>query len=417
MLHLCMLTNSLIRMEIHTFFLQLLTILLAARFFAEIAVRFQFPAVIGELFAGILLGPSLLGWIDINEAIRLSAEFGIILLLFEVGLKTEIERLTLAGGKSLIVACAGFFLPLILGFAVSYYLFKLSLLVSLFIGGTLTATSIGITIRVLMDLNRDQSAEGNLVLGAAVIDDIWGVVMLALLYEFAFNGNVSLISVGKIILFVGLFFVIAPVTAKLMAVVIKRLENKSKIPGLIPTTIFSLVLFYAWLAHNMGVPLLLGGFAAGLALSRGFFLPYGSLYTCDLYFPGHVEKEMKPIIQLFTPVFFVLVGLSLNLKEIDWSSSYIWLLSLSLFVVAVVGKVLSALMIKETLRTRWAVGIAMVARGEVGLIFAELGRKSDLFNNEVYASMIFVIALSTLFPPFALRWFYGRYFDEKLNDR
>ncbi len=402
-------------MEIHTFFLQLLTILLVARLLAEIAVRFQFPAVIGELFTGVLLGPSLLGWISLNEAIQLAAEFGIILLLFEVGLNTEIERLTMAGGKSLVVACAGFFLPLIFGFGVSYYLFDLSVLVSFFVGGTLTATSIGITIRVLMDLKRDQSTEGNVVLGAAVIDDIWGVMMLALLYDFALGGEVSLMSAGKIILFVCVFFVIAPISAKILSLVIKRLENEARIPGLIPTTIFSLVLFYAWLADNMGLPHLLGGFAAGLALSRGFFLPYRSLYTCDLYFSGHVEKEMKPIIQLFTPVFFVLVGLSVNLREIDWTSPTIWLLSLSLFVVAVLGKVLSGFCIKEAQLTRWAIGIAMVARGEVGLIFAELGRKSNIFNNEVYASMVFVIALSTLFPALVLRWYYRRYYKKNNN--
>ncbi len=172
-------------MEIHTFFLHLLVILLMARVFAEIASRLQTPPVIGEILAGVLLGPSLLGWIEPVEAIRLLAEIGIILLLFEVGLDTDIKRLARSGAKAVVVALPGFFLPLLFGFLLAYWIFDLPLLVALFIGGTMTATSIGITVRVLADLSRQDSSEGQIVLGAAVLDDILGVVLLALLYEFS----------------------------------------------------------------------------------------------------------------------------------------------------------------------------------------------------------------------------------------
>ena len=141
----------------------------------------------------------------------------IILLLFEVGLETDVKRLVRTGVKSLVVAMLGFVLPLILGFALGYWVFDLSLLVSLFIGGTLTATSIGITVRVLSDLKRQQSPEGQIVLGAAVLDDVMGVVLLALLYEYSIGGGVSLINTGKVLIFVVAFFVLAPVAAKLTA--------------------------------------------------------------------------------------------------------------------------------------------------------------------------------------------------------
>ena len=396
-------------MEVHNFFLTLLIILLTARVFAELATRLQSPSVIGELFAGVLLGPSLLGWIEPTEAIRLMAGIGIILLLFEVGLETDVKRLVRTGLESIVVALAGFILPFVFGFGLAYWLFELPLLGSLFIGGTLTATSIGITVRVLSDLKRQHSKEGQVVLGAAVLDDVMGVVLLALLYEFSISGGVSLVNTGKVLIFVAAFFVLAPAAAKLMSVVIKHFDASSEIPGLIPTTIVSLVLFFAWLAHAVGAPELLGGFAAGLALSRRFFLPLGVALHADEAFAERIETQMKPIVQLFTPIFFVMVGLSLNLREIDWSSPFIWLFSLSLLVAAVAGKLFGALLLKESWPVRWMIGTAMIPRGEVGLIFAELGRESGILSNEVYAGMVIVIALTTLLPPFVMKWYYRRY--------
>ena len=396
-------------MEAHTFFLVLLTILLAARILGELAARLKAPPVIGELLAGILLGPSLLGWIEPTTVIKLLAEIGIILLLFEVGLETDVMRLVKTGAKPVIVAMAGFLLPFLFGYGVSHYLFDQSLLVSLFVGGTLTATSIGITVRVLTDLKRQGSSEAQIVLGAAVLDDVMGVVLLAFLYEFSVSGGVQLVGTGKVLLFVALFMVLAPLAAKLMAEVIKRFARVSQIPGLVPTMVVALVLCFAWLAHAVGAPELLGGFAAGLALSRRFFLPMGLAISTDPKFAHHMEVQMKPIIHLFTPIFFVMVGLSLNLRAIDWSSPFIWSFSLALFVLAVAGKMLGAFLIRERTPTQITIGLAMIPRGEVGLIFAELGRASGIFTNEIYAAMVIVIALTTLLPPFVMKWFYERY--------
>jgi len=398
-------------MDTHTFFLSLLTILLAARLMAEIAVRLKAPSVIGELAAGVVLGPSLLGWLEPNEVLKLLAEIGIILLLFNVGLETDVRRLANTGQKSFVVAIGGFFVPFALGVSLGYWIFDFSLLVSLFIGGTLTATSIGITVRVLSDLKRQQKIEGQIVLGAAVLDDVLGVVLLALLYEFSIGGGVSAVNAGKVLTFVGAFFILAPLAAKLISLLIGRFDAISEIPGLIPTSIVSLVLFFAWLAHVVGAPEILGGFAAGLALSRRFFLPFGIALHTDEAFGHRIEEQMRPIIHLFTPIFFVMVGLSLNLRAIDWSSPFIWSFSLLFFAVAVAGKYAGALFINESWKMRIIIGLAMAPRGEVGLIFAELGRVSGIFNNEVYAGMIIVITFTTLLPPFIIKWFYGRYGD------
>ncbi|MBP1151123.1 MULTISPECIES: cation:proton antiporter [Methylocaldum] len=391
---------------VHGFFLNLLIILLSARMFAELAALARVPPVVGELMAGVVLGPTVLGWIEPSQTIRMLAEIGIILLLFEAGLETDIRQLARAGFKSSIVAVSGFALPFAFGFLVSYEVFERPLLESLFIGGTLTATSIGITIRVLTDLHQRHSHEAQLVLGAAVIDDILGVVLLAILYEFSIGGGISYMNAGRVLLFIAVFFLLAPIFAKLISLEIRRFDEFSQTPGLIPTTVVSLVLFFAWLSHEIGAPELLGGFAAGLALSRRFFLPFGLAVHAGTEFAERIDNQMRPIIYLFVPIFFVMVGLSLNLRTIDWTSPFIWVFSLSLIGTAIAGKLFSALFISERWVTRFAVGLAMIPRGEVGLIFAELGRTSNILSNEIYAALIIVIAFTTIFAPLLLKGYY-----------
>lgn len=403
-------------MATHTLFLNIVIILLAARLFAEIASRINIPPVVGELVAGIILGPSLLGWIEPSETLRLLAEIGIILLLFEVGLDTDVGQLVRAGSKAVIVAFSGFFLPLLLGYLVSYHLFQQSTLVSLFIGGTLTATSIGITVRVLGDLKRKSSHEAQVVLGAAVIDDVLGVILLSLLYEFSIGDGINLANTSKVLLFIGIFFLVAPILAKSISVLIKRFESVSEIPGMIPVTMVSLVMFFAWLAYSIGAPELMGGFAAGLALSRRFFLPFGIAISNDPAFAMRIERQMQPIIQLFTPIFFVMVGLSLDLSAIDWSVSFIWFFFLSMLLIAVVSKLSGASVLRLPIPERLAIGIAMIPRGEVGLIFAEIGRSSGIFDNNIYAGMVMVIAVTTVVSPVFLKWHYRRY-GEHFNNR
>lgn len=380
--------------------------LIAARLFGEVSVHWGMPPVIGELIAGIVLGPSLLGLIHPGETMHLLAEIGIILLLFEVGLDTDVNRLAHAGGKATIVAVGGFILPFLLGFGISRFTFGLDLLPSLFLGGTLTATSIGITVRVLTDLGRRHSIEGQIILGAAVLDDVLGVILLALLYEFAVAGEVVLANAMRVALFVSVFFLVAPAVAKIVSYLIHRFEPSSGVPGLIPSAIVALVLVFASLAHFMGAPELLGGFAAGLALSRRFFLPFGVALAADPGFSDIIKDQMKPIVRLFTPIFFVAVGLSLNLRVVDWSSGYVWMFSMALLATAIVGKFGGSLLIREPGERRVAIGMGMVPRGEVGLVFAELGRSSGLLTPPVYAVLILVIAYTTLVAPFWIKWYY-----------
>jgi len=407
--------GSILVMDISAFLLQLLAILLSARILGELAAMFQIPSVIGELVAGIIIGPSLLGWIEADEVIRLLAEIGVILLLFQVGLETDMGKLIRTGIKSSIVAIGGFVAPFVMGFVTCFYFFDLPLMVALFVGGTLTATSIGITVRTLADIHRQNSVEGQITLGAAVLDDILGVVLLALLYEFTVTGEVSWVNTTKVFIFIGIFFLVAPLLARLMSRVIQYLDKKIDNPGLIPSTIISLVLFFAWLSHAVGAPELLGGFAAGIALSRRFFLPFGLAIKTDDAFSLRIDQQMTPIIHLFTPIFFVTVGLSLDLKAVDWSSSFFWWFSLILLLVAIVSKFFGALLINEPWARKIVIGMAMVPRGEVGLIFAGLGSAAGVFNQEVYTALVMVIAYTTLLSPFWIKLYY-RLFGEQLEN-
>ncbi|BAF71440.1 cation:proton antiporter [Sulfurovum sp. NBC37-1] len=396
-------------MQAHDFFLILLLILVGARIFAELFGRIGLPPVLGELAAGLFLGPSILGWVSLNDTIKMLAEIGIILLLFDVGLETDLRKLKESGWSATLVAIGGFVFPLILGAALSFYLFDLNLITSLFVGGTITATSIGITVRVLKDLKKNQSKEGEIILGAAVLDDVFGVVLLAILYDFSQSGEVNLFDTGRVLLFITAFFIIAPVAAKLMAVLIQKYDTRTNYPGLIPTAIISLVLFFAWMAHQMGAPEIIGGFAAGLALSRRFFLPFGAMIGEDRHFADKIERQMRPIVLLFTPIFFVTVGLSINLQKIDWSESHIWFFGGSILLVSVIGKMLFPLLLKSlSVRKRMIIGLSMVPRGEVGLIFSEIGRASGIFENEIYTALIVVIVLTTMLPPLLIKAAYGK---------
>ncbi|BBO18223.1 sodium:proton antiporter [Candidatus Brocadia pituitae] len=392
-------------MEVAEFFLKFLIILISAKFFAEMFAYLHLPGVLGEVTAGIILGPSLLGFVKVDAIFYLLAEIGILFLLFEVGLETDVGQVVKVGVQSFLVAITGVLLPAAAGFCISNYIFHLSLMVSLFIGGTIVATSIGITVRVLVDIKKHQTKTAKIVLGAAILDDIIGVVILAILYDFAVKGSVSVYDTAKVLGFIAAFLLIAPVITKLLTPLIAKASLKSRTQGTIPTIMVSLILAMAFISHKIGAPGILGSFAAGIALARRFFLPLGS--TIDHYSPGlaeKIEENMKPIINLFVPVFFVVVGASINLKAIDLKSVTFWQMAGFLTSAAIITKMISGIWVKGSLMTKLSTGIAMVPRGEVGLIFAEVGKKSGIFNDLVYAIIVFLVALTTLVAPVLLRF-------------
>ncbi|MEN8727091.1 MAG: cation:proton antiporter [Sulfurovum sp.] len=394
-------------MDIHNFFLILFLILVTARILGELFARMGIPSVLGELSAGILLGVSGFGLIEVNDVLKVLAEIGILLLLFEIGLDTDIQRLKNAGGKAIIVALFGAALPFIVSALVSYYIFDLTLVVSLFIGGTLTATSIGITMRVLKDLQKEHSNVAQIVIGAAVIDDILGVILLVFIYDYAITQKLSITNTLNTTVFILLFLIIAPTLAHYASNFMKKFDEHKKVPGFIPTIIISLIAIFAYVSHLFGAPEILGSFAAGIALSRRFILPFGMALKHDKVFLEKVKSSITPIAQMFTPIFFVMVGLSMNLRVIDFTSEKFWYLALTFLFIAVIGKYIGVFFLRNTNALKKAlIGISMIPRGEVGLIFAEVGRLNGILDNHIYAVLIFVIIVTTVAPPFLLKWLF-----------
>ena len=391
-------------MEVSEFFIKLLAIILSAKLFAEVFSRLRMPSVLGEVTAGIVIGPSLLGFIEPDATFHLLAEIGILLLLFEVGLETDVGRIIRVGVQSTLVAVTGVVAPAVAGFYLAYTWFGLPLIPALFIGGTVVATSIGITVRVLADLKKQNTVISQIVLGAAVLDDIIGVVILAVLYDFAVKGAVSIADTVRIVVFISVFLVVAPIIAKLLVPAMARLSEISRTKGMIPTLIISMILVLAVISHEVGAPEILGSFAAGVALARRFFLPLGSAiehYSQSI--AKKIEDSMTPIIDLFVPVFFVMVGASINFRVIDATSGAFWAFAVSLTIVSVLTKMLSGLWVRGTWNCKLSTGMAMVPRGEVGLIFAEVGKRNGIFDDSVYAVVVFVVAVTTLLAPLALK--------------
>ncbi len=392
-------------MDLHYLFLSLAIILFVGRVFGDIFNKFGLPGVLGEILAGVILGSSVLGIVSPNEIIKVLAEIGIILLLFKVGLEADFHQLKKVGIYAFIVAFVGAFTPMLLGTLISYYILNLSMTTSLFIGGTLTATSIGITVKVLDDLGKLNERFAQIVLGAAVLDDIIGVIVLAVLYEYAKKGSIDINGAVILIIYIATFFILAPIVAKILARLINIFYEKLKSDEFIPVAIMSMVFFFAFLSHEVGSPEILGAFTVGLALSRRFIIPFALFLKAEEKEKMiiKIEHSTLPIVSILTPIFFVSIGLSLNLKVIDFTSIDFWKISILLLIVAFVSKLISGFFIKGSLNEKILIGFSMLPRGEVGLIFAEIGKQSKLFDDMLYASVIFVVAITTLIAPISLK--------------
>ncbi len=390
-------------MDLHSIFLYLAIILFLARIIGDTFGRFGLPPVLGEILVGVILGQSALGLIQPSEVLKLLAEIGVILLLFHIGLGADINQLKRVGLSAFLVAFVGAFTPMLLGTLVSYYLLKLPLATSLFFGGTLTATSIGITVRVLDDLGKMRENFAQIVLGAAVLDDIFGVIVLVGLYEFSKEGVVHFDALIMLILYITTFFIFSPILAQIMARLISLLSRKLKTEDFIPPTVIATIFLFAFLAHEVGSPEILGAFTAGLALSRRFAIPFALFLKTDEKMAHKIEHTIMPLVWVLTPIFFVYVGLQLNLRAIDFTSERFWILSFLILIVAIVGKVISGFFIRVPLREKLLIGFSMLPRGEVGLIFAEFGRQTGLYDDLLYAVVIFVVAITTLMAPVVLK--------------
>lgn len=405
--------------------LWLAIILLAARLFTPLASRLGFPAVLGELLLGVLLGNLTLFGLDYFHAIAKDpiitflAELGVIVLLLQIGLETRLGELVRVGGRAAAVASFGIAAPFALGAYVVGPLLLPGMADNayLFLGATLAATSIGITGRVFRDLGHLGMAEARIVLGAAVIDDVLGLVILAVVSGLVKAGSVSAGEVVWIIAQAALFLggsiwigrLIAPHSSRWLA----QLDAG---PSMLFAQVLATGLFLAWLAHAIGLAPIIGAFAAGLLFEPVFLrhfetpgivraaaplLPEGEpgrkLRNLMEKHASHQHESMiEPIGYFFVPVFFVLTGMQVDLRTL--ADPLVVAIALGVTAAAVAGKLVAGFAAGRDANP-WIVGWGMVPRGEVGLIFAAAGKQLGVLSEGMFSVIIIMVILTTLLTP------------------
>lgn len=386
--------------------LTLAAILLAAKAGGEAAVRLKQPAVLGELCAGILLGNlDLMGVQAFAHAAEMSsveflANFGVVLLLFEVGLESTLTEMRKVAPQSGLVAIIGVVMPMAMGFGASYVLIpEGSTSLHLFVGATLCATSVGITARVLQSLNAMGRDESRIILGAAVIDDVLGLIVLAVVAGLAASGGVDATQLAVISGLAGGFLIGALFLGAFVMPGLFKMASHLRSGGVLAAVAIGLCLLLAGASAAAGLAPIVGAFAAGLILDEVHVRPFGKHSKHDL------APLVAPIVSFMAPIFFVRTGMMVDLAGV---SAQPLVLALALIAVAVVGKLLAGLGVRGKV-DRMTVGVGMVPRGEVGLIFADVGRAINvdgqpLINPNVYMAVVLMVMGTTVIAPPWLAW-------------
>jgi Na+:H+ antiporter len=399
--------------------LALAIVLAAAAAGGWLAERVRQPSVLGELIAGIVIGNLALLGIDgeflegmkANAQLHALAEIGVIVLLFDVGLESSIGGMLKVGRSAFLVAVLGVVTPFALGWAAGAWLLPdRPAYVHLFLGAVLTATSVGITARVLRDLGRTDSIEARIILGAAVFDDVLGLAILAvvtgLIAAANQGGGVSLLGVAWIAGKALLFLVLAIALGSLLVPRALRPLSRWRYPGTLLTSGLVLCFALSYAAAAAGLAPIVGAFAAGLILEPAFFEAFEETRRGQT-----LRSLIHPISMILVPVFFVRTGMIVDLRS--FANPGILALAAALTVVAWIGKQACMLGVLERGVNRLAVGIGMVPRGEVGLIFANVGATLMLAGERVvtpplYAAVVLMVMVTTLVTPPALKWSFER---------
>jgi len=404
-----------------------LVIFIVARAIAELMVRLQLPTILGELVAGVLIGVSglhlivppetqaqlssvLLSLLASLAEIRLEevqeiynetfpslqavSQIGLFALLFLTGLESELDELVAVGVQATTVAVAGVVLPFALGTAGLYFLFHVPLIPAVFAGAAMTATSIGITASVFGELKWLKRTEGQIVIGAAVLDDILGIVILAVVVAIVGGGSFSLGPVIKLGLAAVAFVAVALVLSRKAAPAFDWVVDQLKAPGDVAVASFVVLSLCCFVAQAIGLEAALGAFAAGLILSA-------SKHTHD------IDAAVKPLVALFATVFFVLIGTGMDLSVLnpfDPANREGLIVAAFLLVVAMAGKVAAGWSYLSAEPTnRLVVGLGMMPRGEVGLIFLGLGSQAGILTPALEAAILLMVIGTTFLAPILLR--------------
>lgn len=413
--------------------LSLIVIYLASKLGAEAAKRFDFPPVLGELLAGVLVGVSALHLIIFpeggleasdsllmtalqflnglspesvstifasqSEVISVLAEIGVIVLLFEIGLESDLRQLKEVGVQAVVVACVGVAVPFGAGTLGLMTIFHVAAIPAIFAGAALTATSIGITSKVLSELGQLKSKEGQIIVGAAVIDDVLGIIVLAVVASLAKTGEIDAVNVLYLIVGATAFLIGAIVLGgifnKTFVAVVEKLETRGNI--IIPAFIFAFIM--AFIGNAIHLEAILGAFAAGLVLD-------------ETDARQELDELIKPVADILVPIFFVTVGARADLRVLNPmvpENRAGLLIAIFLVLVAIAGKLVTGWTVfGQPGINRAAIGVGMIPRGEVGLVFAGIGSASGILSKPLEVSIIIMVILTTFLAPPFLRIAFGK---------
>ena len=396
-------------------------ILVVAKLGSELFERINQPAVLGELIAGIVLGNLLLVGFARAEPLKTDAfiaalaQIGVILLLFEVGLETNLAEMREVGWSSLLVAVAGVIAPFFLGWGVSaYFLPNESRLAHIFIASVLCATSVGITARVMKDLGKLSTREARIILGAAVIDDVIGLLILAVVVGVVGAANTgvqfSLVGLGWIAAKALVFFSAAFAIGHYAVPPIFRGAGWLKTRGVLLAMAIAFCFWLSWMAAKVGLAPIVGAFASGLVLEEVHFKPFLERGERNL------QELLSPVTTIFVPIFFVLMGMKVDLRA--FANPAILNFAIFLTIAAIVGKQICSLAVAEGGLNRLAIGLGMIPRGEVGLIVAGIGAtlmlpnaagvNEPVVNTVTFGAVVIMVFMTTLVTPPALKWALAR---------
>jgi Kef-type K+ transport system membrane component KefB len=365
--------------------IQLFAILVAAKIGHEIFRRLGQPAIVGEILGGVVAGPAVLGVYQINPETQLFAEIGVVLLLFQVGLETRLHDLMRVGGTALTVAILGVVFPFVAAVALTAIISPGDLALGLFLGAALTATSVGMTASVLRDLDALQTTSGRIILGAAVIDDVLGIIVLSLAAGIAAE-EVSLVRIVPLLL-VGFGFIAVVafggtrvIRRRSSLLTAPRFAESPFLPGMI------LMLGLAALASLIGLAAIIGAFLAGMVVGESPERPA-------------LEAEVAPVAAFFTPFFFGFVGAQVDLAGL--ANAKVLLLLAGMTILAIVSKFAGAWIgaIRHGRARATLVGWGMVPRGEVGLVVAGLGLSTGAIGRDIYSVVVGMAIITTLVVP------------------
>jgi Kef-type K+ transport system membrane component KefB len=372
--------------DLRELLLGLAVIWIATRLAGEAMERLGQPAVLGELLAGVLVGPGVLGLVHESEVLHALAELGVLILLFEVGLESDVSELTRTGPQSAAVAVVGVVVPFAVGFAVTRA-FGHPVLVAVVVGAALTATSVGITARVLADLGRLRDASARVVLGAAVADDILGLLILAVVTGLLATGAVSGGGVALIALEASAFLFVAIALGIRLTPVLVRAVTGLRVRGSLIVSSVAFAVLLAAASEALGLATIIGAFAAGLVLA-----------TTEQREP--IVERIRPVADLFVPIFFATIGMKVRPADLNpFAPDATFVFAMALTVLAVASKLAAGLAVYQRGVRRWPVAVGMIPRGEVGLIFAGSGLAAGVLTPPLYSALVAMVMVTTFVAP------------------